>query len=192
MSTSFIFGSHHWDRLTGQLEELIRLEKESLEVSRDILRALRPPTEAVSMKWKNGGTNMPLIMPLGDQDTGFITVTIDNHDGKGPVAQAALPAGQTAQVVSADPATFTITMDSPAVADPDGTLTVGSFTVVSAAAPAQPNVAVGVTLNILNADGSVAATLSDTVTVSETATEAVGDIFGSPVAIPPAVSAKKK
>jgi hypothetical protein len=135
---------------------------------------------------------MPLTLPLGDQDQGFVTVTLDNHDGKGPVPQASLPAGQTIQLVSADPLDFTIALDSPAVADPDGTVTVASFTVVSVTPPSQPDVAVGCTLNILNADGSVAATLSDTVTVSQTATEAVGDIFGSPVPIPAPASAKRR
>jgi hypothetical protein len=129
---------------------------------------------------------MSLTLPVGDQCQGWITLTLTTPPSTTPVAQSALPAGQSIQLISGDPATFTISLDSPAVADPDGTVTVGSFTVVSDTTPAQPNTPINVTLNILNADGSVAATKTDTVTVSEAAVEAVGDIFGTPIAIPPA------
>lgn len=126
---------------------------------------------------------MPLTLPLGDKDQGWVTVSIDNHDGKGPVLQSALPTGQTlTPLVSPDPATFTLTMDATPVVNPTSP-TVASFVVASAATPAQPNVALTVTLTVLNADGSTAAKATDTVTVSETATEAVGDLFGTPVAI---------
>jgi len=133
---------------------------------------------------------MALILPLGFEDEQFIQVTIDNHDGKGAVQQTQLPAGQTLTVTSADPATVTITADTPAVADPDGSPSVASFTVKSAAAPAQSNVPITVTLLITNADGSTAATATDTITVKVGATEAVGDLFG--VAIPIPAGARKK
>jgi len=135
---------------------------------------------------------MPLTLPFGDQDQGFVQVSLTTPPSTTPVAQSTLPAGQTIQLTSADPATFTVTLDSPAVPDPDGTVTVASFTIVSAAAPAQPNAPIGISLLILNADGSTAASASDTVTVSETATESVGILFGTPVVIPASAGGRRK
>lgn len=127
---------------------------------------------------------MPLTLPVGDQVQGFVTVGIITPPATTPVLQSALPAGQSVQpLISPDTNTFTVTMDSPPVTDPNSP-TVASFLVKSAPTPAQPNVALPITLNILNSDGSVAATATDTVTVSETAKEVVGDLFGTPVVIP--------
>ena len=134
---------------------------------------------------------MSAKLPAGFEVQGFITITIDNHDGKGPVAQATLPSGQTAAVTSADSGDFSVALDNPAVAaPPDPTtgvvpVTVASFTVVSAATPTQPNVPVNITLSVKNADGSSAAPDKvDTIEVDEAATEAIGDLFGTPIAVP--------
>ena len=179
-----------------RLSALESLAQQSLENEQAILKAitaLQKPTEVISIKFKDGETTMALTLPLGNQAQGFVTATIDNHDGKGPVAQTALPAGQTLTIVSADPATFTVAVDNPAVQDPDGTASVASFVVAAVNPPAQPNVPVNITVTVTNADGSqAAAPLVDTVTVSESATEVIGDLFENPVAIPPPASAKKK
>lgn len=186
MATGFIFGNHHWEHLTGQLEELIRVQKESLEVNRAILKVLQRPTEVVSFKFKTG-VNMPLLIPATDQpDQGFVTLTVNG------TAVSSIPSGQTLQLVSADPATFTIAQDATTVADPDGTVVAASFLVTPINPPAQPNVAVNATLNILNADGTVATTVTDTVTVSTNpaVTEVVGVLFEAPIAAP--ASARRK
>jgi hypothetical protein len=141
---------------------------------------------------------MPLILPVGDQDTFYIL-------GTAPFLGALLGPGQTISVVSDDPATVLLTPDaSPkpvsaadATSDvPAGTPSILSGVVSSPAAPAKPNVAIPVTATVLNADGSTAETLSDTVTVSPQAATAIGDLFG--VAVPvtssttPATAAAKK
>jgi hypothetical protein len=185
MATGFSFGHDHWKHLTRQLDEVIRLGKEQLEVNRAILKALQHPTEVVAFKFKTG-VNMPLLIPATDQpDQGFVTLTVNG------TAVNVIPSGQTIQLVSADPATFTIAQDATTVADPDGTVVAASFLVTPINPPAQPNVAVNATLNILNADGTVAATVTDTVTVSTNpaVTEVVGVLFEAPIAAP--ASAKK-
>jgi len=133
---------------------------------------------------------MALTLPVGFQDQGWIQVTIDNHDGKGAVLQSQLPAGQKITLAGADDLTVTAVLDAVTVPDPDGSVTVASFLAKSAAAPAQVNVPISITMTVTNADGSVAATKVDTITVSESATEAVGDLFGTPTAIP--AGARKK
>ena len=197
-------GRHHDDpeecfrfQVMEHLGALLILAQESIRLEQAILKAVTPapqkPTEVISIKFRDGETTMALILPLGNEAQGFVTATIDNHDGKGPVAQTALPAGQVLSIVSADPATFTVAIDSPAVLDPDGTASVASFIVAAVNPPAQPNVALNITLTVTNADGSQAAPpLVDTVTVSESATEVIGDLFETPVVLPPSASAKKK
>lgn len=141
---------------------------------------------------------MPQTMPPNEVAQGFLTGTIDQHDGTGAHPISTLPSGQTPQVVSADTATVTVALDSPALPpvdstgkpllNPDGTPVVSfaSFKVTSLAAPANPNKPITITLNILNADGTVAATGSDTETVVEGATETVGDLILAAVPVPPA------
>jgi hypothetical protein len=137
---------------------------------------------------------MPLQMPFGDTDQGFIPVTLTV-----PPAPAALqtPAqfaalNQTIALTSDDPNTVTITLDATTIADPDGTVNAAPFVVATPATPAAPNTPIGVHLVITNADGSVAAKADDTVTVTEAVTEATGFIFGTPVAVTPPASAKRK
>lgn len=134
---------------------------------------------------------MPLTLPVGDQDKFYLF-------GTAPFLGALLAAGQTVNVVSADTATVSISADSPAkpvaTADgtptvPAGTPTIFSGTVVAAAIPAQPNVAIAVTATVLNADGSTAETLTDTVTVSPQAATAIGDLFGVATPVASTVSA---
>lgn len=123
---------------------------------------------------------MPLILPVGDTDNFYIF-------GTAPFLGALLGLGQTISAVSADPATVVLTKDPSPVAVraadatasvPAGTPTMLSGVVSMPTSPAQPNVPISCTVTVLNADGSTAETLTDTVTVSPTAATAVGDLFG--------------
>ena len=123
---------------------------------------------------------MPLILPVGDTDNFYIF-------GTAPFLGALLGPGQTASVVSADPNTVILTPDATpfpvraadaSASVPSGTPTILSGVVSTPATPAQPNVAINCTLTVLNADGSTAETLTDTVTVSPEAATAIGDLFG--------------
>lgn len=138
---------------------------------------------------------MPLIMPFGDTDQGFISVSLTTPPSTTPVPQtpaqfAAL--NQTITLTSDDPNTVTLALDATAVADPDGTVNAASFVVSTPATPAAPNTAIGAHLVITNADGTVAAKADDTITVSKSATESTGFIFGTPVGVTPPASAKRK
>ena len=129
---------------------------------------------------------MPATMPAGDTLQGWITDTV------GGSLVAALPEGETLVITSADPNTFTVSLDDPAVPNPNEE-TVASFTVVALNPPAQPNVPVDITISISGSSSGVgpAAPLVDTITVSTTATQVLGDLFGTPVQ-PPAGEVKKK
>lgn len=132
---------------------------------------------------------MALTMPFGDQDQAWLTVSLTTPPSTTPVFQTALPSGQTFQLVSSDTNTVDLSLDSttaPAVPDPvTGIVPVvaGSFTITTPATPANPNNPIGVTLNILDASGNVVASFPDTITVTEQAVEAVGDIFGTPTPV---------
>jgi hypothetical protein len=124
---------------------------------------------------------MPLTLPVGDSDNFYLF-------GTAPTMGALLGPGQTISVVSADPATVILTPDATPVpvraADasptvPAGTPTMLSGVVSSPASPAQPNVAITCTATVLNADGSTAESLTDTVTVSPSAATALGVLFGA-------------
>src|ERR1039458_1991584 len=159
--------------------------REVLELEREILKELRRLTNPVPSRIgilfsKSKGENMPLILPIGDTDNFYIF-------GTAPFLGALLGPGQTISAVSADPATVVLTKDPSPVAVraadatatvPAGTPTMLSGVVSSPGAPAQPNVPISCTVTVLNADGSTAETLTDTVTVSPTAATAVGDLFG--------------
>ena len=145
------------------------------------------PATSISIRFKKAkGENMPLSLPDTMQDTYVIV----GKDAMG-VLGAQLAAGQTLSVVSSDPATVLVTPDaSPAPTSgdpgvPDGTPTVGSGSVKSANPPAQPNVAITVTATVTNADGSVAETVSDTVTITPGVATSVGELFGAAVPVTP-------
>lgn len=172
----------HFERdVLARLDELIRIDKEILAAQ----ERPRPPATATALSIlfsKAKGENMPLILPLGDQDTYSIV-------GTAPFLGALLAAGQTLNVISADPATVVITPDATAQPTPAGTAgapvgtpAIGSGTVTAASSPAQPNVAIAITATVVNPDGSAAETISDTVTVSPGAATAIGELFG--VAVP--------
>jgi hypothetical protein len=104
---------------------------------------------------------MPIKLGIKATDKYFV-IGIDDAGNVG----TALLAGQKASVVSADPATI-VTVDDPTAqptdsalvladgtAVPQGTATQLSGTISVATTPAQPNVAVNVTLHLQNADGT--------------------------------------
>ena len=125
---------------------------------------------------------MALIIPAGGYKRGFLRFSVNG------VLQSNLRAGQTISLVSGDPGSFTINLDSPPVGDPNGTETVASFVVQAAGTPAQPDTPLPVKMTVETTEG-VLASLSDTVTVSMTETEAVGNIFVPPIPVLPPGSA---
>src|ERR1039457_2733696 len=123
-----MFENHHFDVLMKRLHDMMEVQEESLAVQKAILKALRHPTEVVSLVFEKGGTMQTI--PVGKQDQGFITCLVDAGDGNGAQLVAALPNGQTiGSIVSVDPASCSVALDSPAAANPDGTASVGSFVI---------------------------------------------------------------
>jgi hypothetical protein len=133
---------------------------------------------------------MPLTLPAGGSDTYDI---IGVKSGTPPMVGLQLASGQTITVVSSDPNTVAISADATPVATavaealadgtpvPAGTPTVASGTVSGAANPAQANVAINVTATVSNADGTVAETATDTVTVNPAlpaTADSIGVLFG--------------
>jgi len=173
-----------FDFIIEKLDALVSVGTRRLGVEIEILEALAArPKEVVAFKLKTGESNMPLTLPFGDQDQFFVSLSVNGAPvGAFPNGPDGKP--QTASVTSSDPNTVTLTLDTTAEPDTDGTVTVASGTVIAAGTPAQPNVPITVTLNINNADGSVAASATDTVTVSKSAIEATGILFGTPVPVP--------
>jgi hypothetical protein len=168
--------------LEKALYEIIKSLHRNELYLRAILARLSPPATRISILFsKTKGENMPLILPVGDSDNFYIF-------GTAPSLGALLGPGQTISVVSADPATVDLTPDPTPVAVraadatsavPAGTPTILSGVVTSPASPAQPGVAITCTATVLNADGSTAESLTDTVTVSPTVATAIGDLFGA-------------
>lgn len=126
---------------------------------------------------------MPLVFNGKTPDAYYI-IGSDTLDTDGD----ALAAGQTLTVTSADPATVVVTPDATPKPNPvDGSPCVGSGTVSGAATPAQPNVPIAITAQVVNADGTNAESATDTVTISPSTATAIGILFGTP-----AVAAKLK
>ena len=72
---------NQWDKLFAKLDSfktLIELDREILKA----IKALQKPTENLGIFWKTGGKNMPATLPLGATVQGWVTLGIDNHDGK--------------------------------------------------------------------------------------------------------------
>lgn len=134
-----------------------------------------------------------LKMPVSAEPVqGFVTLTVEGR----PVS--ALPNDefgkpQTVALISSDPLTFTLVRDVPDIQAPADAITgivpptVASFKVVATRPPAVTNTPVKASLEILNSDGSVAASLDDTVEIdTNPGAEVVGDLFLAPViAAPP-------
>ena len=157
---------------------------------KEILTALQPPKPSgltsidfVFNPISTGENKMPLTLPDNQSDT----YSIIGKDAQGLLGVTLAP-GQTVTVVSSDPATVVLTPDAtplPVPAGetaPAGTPTIASGVVASATPPAQPNVTISVTATVLNADGSTAATATDTVTIVPGALASIGELFG--VAVP--------
>lgn len=131
---------------------------------------------------------MPLTLP--DNDTA--PYYIFGVDAKG-VAGAALPAGASiAPPVSADPNTVILTPDATPQVAPNGVQSLASGTVSSPATVAQPNVAINITAQVTNADGSAGASLTDTVTIAPGTEATLGDLFGTATPVAVAAAARKR
>lgn len=128
---------------------------------------------------------MPLTLP--DNDSALFSVI--GTDSKG-VKGASLPTGAKLVVTSSDPNTVVVNQDATAQPAADGTPTVGSGNVQSAATPAAPNTPITITAQVVLADGSNGDSITDTVTVAPGTETAVGILFGA--ALPVSASAKKK
>jgi hypothetical protein len=95
---------------------------------------------------------------------------------------ASLGAGQSVQVTSGDPATFTIAMDATPKVLPDGvTPSVASGVITPAPTPAQINVPIQISAVLLNADGSTAATFLDDVTITPGVATTIGFVYDNTV-----------
>lgn len=131
---------------------------------------------------------MPLTLP-DDESAPYYIFGVDAKGVKG----ASLPAGASiASPVSADPNTVILTPDTTPQPAPDGTPTLASGTVSSPATVAQPNVAINITAQVTNADGSAGASLTDTVTIVPGADATLGDLFGAATTVAVAAAARKR
>lgn len=108
---------------------------------------------------------MPLVAPANLTGEHAYIVGNDSPDGKG-LSGAPLAPGQTISVVSADPGTVDFTVDATPLKDTEGDQSVWSAEVLLKNPPAQLNVPVDVVATVTNADGTVAETITDTVTVT--------------------------
>jgi hypothetical protein len=188
----------------GLLREIARNQEKGLQILehihldlRQLIQLLKPTATEIGILFsKSKGENMSLVLPQGDTDNFYIF-------GTAPFLGALLGPGQTIGVVSADPLTVILTPDPSPVAVraadasasvPAGTPTMLSGVVSSPASPAQLGVPITCTLTVLNADGSTAETLVDTVTISPDAATAIGDLFGvaTPVTSSTSTAAKKQ
>ena len=133
---------------------------------------------------------MPAVIPVGFE----VPVFIIGIDAQGKLG-VGLNTGDSIAIVSADPNTVSWTPDATAgmsPADPNATPPVPSYQSIlsgeaaSAATPAQPGVPITLTRTLTFGNGNPSDVETDTVTVSPDVAVATGDIFGTPVAIPPA------
>lgn len=134
---------------------------------------------------------MPVTLPPGFTVQGWL------QDAVNGVPVPTLPTGEAAAALSADTNDFTVSIDDVMAAIPAGLpvppgfVPCASYTIVSAATPDQPNVAVDLTLSLTgsNPTDAPAAPLVDTVTVNPQATQVLGNLWGVPVVAVPAAPA---
>ena len=103
---------------------------------------------------------MPLSLPLNMIGEKYFVIGSDNSVP--PIAGAQLGPGQTISVVSSDPTIVGLVPDPTALPDNEGVASVASGGV----APVAVGGPVNCTWTVTNADGSVAETDTDTVTVT--------------------------
>jgi hypothetical protein len=172
MVARFIFGNHHWDHLTRQFEELLRVQRESLEVQKAILKAVLAASQKQAAKLAIhfgsqaiGEVNMALRLPVGQTDQYYIT------------SDAPLATGQTIAVVSGDP-TVVLTPDATPAIDPKTNIqSVASGSVAIGPSPVL-GTAVTVTATLTAADGvTVVDTETDTVTPVSAGAKKIGILF---------------
>jgi len=167
-----------------QMKQVLMLLRKILAEEQEILDEVSPPPattlsfEFLSKQLK-GETNMPLSMPQNTTGEKFFIIGADASGLTG----AQLGLGQTIAVVSADPNTVAITPDASPGIDNEGVQSVASGGV--AAGPSSVlNTPVNVTATVSNADGSVAESVVDTVTITAPVpgvAVSIGELFEQPV-----------
>lgn len=140
----------------------------------------RHPAKSVGFKFQPGELiNMSLTAPANLKNERAYIIGNDAPDGSG-MSGAPLAPGQTITVVSDDVATVDFVPDSPPRKDNEGVQSVWSGAVVIKNPPAQPDVPINVTATVLNADGTVAESIVDTVTVTAAVpgvARSIGELF---------------
>src|ERR1035438_5501775 len=141
--------------------DLVALHADMTELN-GILRSAFAPKTAVSISWafgKQENTKMALSLPLNTVGEKYYIYGQDANGLKG----AQLATGQTISVVSADTTIVSFTPDATPQPDPaQGIATVASGAVNQVAVGGP----IAVTATVNNADGTVAETQPDTVTVT--------------------------
>ena len=120
---------------------------------------------------------MSLKLPVGQSDKFYLTLQDVAND-----YLAALDPGETVAVISADPLSVAVVLDTTPVQDPDSgaPVTMASGTVSIPTPPAAPNTPVTITATFTLSDGTtVDATVSDTVTASNEGSRKAGILFGT-------------
>lgn len=175
------------DHLSEQFQEFRKesqdFQQQILALVQQVLDKLTPPV-AVTIAFTfssqpKGASNMPLSMPVNTKNEKFFIIGAD-ADG---VTGAQLAPGQTITVVADDPNTVAITMDSAPGVDNEGVQSVASGSVAAGPAPAL-GTPVNVSATVLNADGSTAESVSDTVTITAAVpgvAVSIGELFEVPV-----------
>jgi len=123
-----------------------------------VLNLVPGPAVSIESKFERKGTKMPLTIQMGVTDEKYFVIGTDAKGNAG----AQLGPGQTITVVSADPTIAALTPDPTALPDNEGVASIASGSVVPVAVGGPINA----TWTVLNADGSVAETATDTITVT--------------------------
>lgn len=132
---------------------------------------------------------MPLSMPQNTANEKYFIIGTDAAGLTG----AQLAKGQTISVVSGDPNTVAITPDASPAVDNEGVQSVASGGVAAGPSPVL-NTPVSATATVLNADGSIAETVVDTVTITAPVpgvATSIGELFEQPVSGVTALAKKK-
>jgi hypothetical protein len=179
----------------GAQQLILAKLKQIQALEQEILTDVTPPS-AVTLSFEflssqlKGETNMPLSMPQNTTGEKYFIIGADASGLTG----AQLAPGQTISVVSADPNTVAITPDAMPGVDNEGVQSVASGGVAAGPSPVL-NSPINVTATVSNADGSVAESVVDTVTITAAVpgvAVSIGELFEQLVAGVPAAAARKR
>ena len=197
MEGGAIGGDKMSKEVRGEEEEIYHLKvieallQQMVNLLADIGIELKPKPigEAVKLvlKFEPGEQKMPLQITSNNTNEHYYIIGKDK-DG---IPGAQLAPGQTISVVSADPTVVTLTPDPTALPDNEGVASVASGLVN----PIKVGGPINVTETVSNADGTVAETAVDTVTVvapTPGVAVSIGALFEEGVTVPPAPAARKK